>query len=282
MTRRPDRAAEIDAAGATGVVSDVFDRTALEQAVAAARPDVVVHQLTALPQALDVSKPDVYDATNRVRAEGTRNLIEAALEAGAGRMVAQSIAFLYAPVGGWVKEEGAPTMDDAPGHFGAAVKAMLNAERQVLGTPGIDGLVLRYGFFYGPGTAYATDSYYADEAKRRRLPVVGKGDGMASFIHVDDAAAATVAACERGEPGIYNVADDEPAPMREWAPVFAAAVGAPRPLRVPGWIAGLVAGRVVVGLATTSRGASNANAKRELGWEPAIPTWRQGFREALA
>ncbi len=248
----------------------------------AARPNVVIHQLTALPQALDISKPDAYTATNRVRTEGTGNLIAAAQAAGARRMVAQSISFLYAPTGGWVKTEEDPTMKDAPGHFGAATAAMLDAERQVVTAEGMEGLVLRYGFFYGPGTAYAEDGHYAREAKRRRLPVVGKGDGMASFIHVDDAAGATVAACERGAPGIYNVTDDEPARLRDWAPAFAAAVGAPRPLRIPAWIARFVAGKELVALAQTSRAASNEKAKRELGWAPSIPSWRQGFREALA
>lgn len=282
MTRRPERAEAITAAGAKGVVCDVFDVAALNEVVAAARPDVVVHQLTALPEALDISKPDAYTETNRVRTEGTRNLVAATLAAGARRLVAQSISFLYAPSGEWVKSEDAPTMEDAPGHFGGAVRAMLDAERQVLGS-GIDGLVLRYGFFYGPGTAYAADGFYAREAKRRRLPVIGKGEGMASFIHLDDAAAATVAACERGAPGIYNVVDDDPAPMREWAPAFARAVGAPGPLRVPGWIARFVAGKELAALAQTSRGASNAKARAELAWRPSVPSWREGFsREALA
>jgi superoxide dismutase, Fe-Mn family len=157
MTRRPERAEEITAAGARGVVCDVFDADALNDAVEAAGPEVVVHQLTALPQALDMSKPEVYDATNRIRTEGTRNLIAAARAASARRMVAQSVAFLYAPVGGWVKEEDDVVIENAPGHFGGAMDAMLDAERQVTGARGLEGLVLRYGFFYGPGTAYAAD-----------------------------------------------------------------------------------------------------------------------------
>jgi nucleoside-diphosphate-sugar epimerase len=279
MTRRPERAKEIEAAGASGVVCDVFDAPALADAVARARPEAVVHQLTALPQALDMSKPGVYDATNRIRTEGTRNLLAAARTAGATRVVAQSVAFLYEPVGSWVKSEDAPTISAAPGHFGTAMEAMLDAERQVLDA---DGLVLRYGFFYGPGTAYALDGHWADEARRRRLPVVGRGEGMASFIHVEDAAAATVAACQRGESGVYNVVDDEPARQRDWAPAFAAAVGAPKQLRLPVFVVRLIAGKDLAAVAATSRGASNAKARRELGWAPRYTSWRQGFYEALA
>jgi 2-alkyl-3-oxoalkanoate reductase len=280
MTRRPERAEEIDAAGATGVVCDVFDAPALTRAVAAARPEVVIHQLTALPQALDLRKPDVYDATNRVRREGTANLIAAAREAGTGRIVAQGISFVYAPTGGWVKTEEDPVISAAPGPFGGAMEAIMDLERQVTTAEGMDGLVLRYGFFYGPGTAFARGGFYEGELNRRRLPVIGRGKGMSSFIHVDDAAAATVAAAARGEPGIYNVVDDDPAPAREWIPALAEALGAKRPLRVPAWLARLVAGKAVVSLATTTRGASNAKAKRELGWDPLHSSWRQGFREA--
>jgi 2-alkyl-3-oxoalkanoate reductase len=184
-------------------------------------------------------------------------------------------------VGGWVKDEDAPLMNDAPGPFGEALRAVLDLERQVTGAEGMDGLVLRYGFFYGPGTTYAGDGYYAGEMHRRRFPIVGRGEGTFSFIHVEDAASATVAAAERGAPGIYNVADDDPAPMRDWVPVYAEALGAKRPLRVPAFLARLVAGRAAAALATQTRGASNDRAKRELGWSPRYPSWRQGFREAL-
>src|SRR5262245_65132875 len=149
-------------------------------------------------------------------------------------------------------------MEEAPGSFGDALAAVYDLERPVVGAAGLDGLALRYGFFYGPGTAYATDAYYAGEVRRRRMPVVGKGEGTFSFIHVDDAAAATVAACERGAPGIYNIVDDDPAPMREWVPAYAAAAGAPRPFRVPRLLARLIAGPAAASLATETRGASNA------------------------
>jgi 2-alkyl-3-oxoalkanoate reductase len=280
MTRREERRAEIDAAGAAGVICDVFDSESLTATVSAARPEVVVHELTALPAKLDVREKGVYDANNRIRTEGTRNLVAAAQAAGARRMVAQSIAFVYAPVGGPVKSEEDPVME-AEGEYGAAVAAAMELERRVTQAEGLEGLVLRYGFFYGPGSSYAAGGHQAEEVRRRRFPIVGGGEGVFSFLHVDDAAAATLAACERGEPGIYNVCDDDPAPVREWLPPYASAVGAKRPMRVPKLIARMVAGQSAVALATTLRGASNAKAKRALGWEPRWASWRQGFEQAL-
>jgi nucleoside-diphosphate-sugar epimerase len=281
MTRSAARAEQVRAAGAEPTVCDVFDADALAAAVAAARPDVVVHELTALPAELDLRKKGIYDANNRIRTEGTRNLITAARAAGARRIVAQSISFIYAPTGGWVKSEQDPPMTEAGGQFGAGLEATLDLERQVLGAEGLDGLVLRYGFFYGPGTSYASDGFQALETRRRRVPIVAGGDAVFSFIQIDDAAAATVAATERGAPGIYNVCDDEPAPMRDWLPVYAEAIGAKRPRRVPKLIARLFAGPAVVAFATTLRGASNAKAKAELGWQPRYASWRQGFAAAL-
>ncbi len=280
MTRREDAAAEIRATGAGAVVCDVFDAPALNDAVAAAQPDVVIHQLTSLPQELDPRKKGIYDANNRIRREGTRSLIEAARAAGARRMVAQSIAFIYAPTDGWVKSEDDPVLS-IPGEFGEAITATLSLEQQVVEAEGIEGLALRYGFFYGPGTAYAADGHQASEVRRRRFPIIGAGDGTFSFIHVDDAAAAAIAAAERGAPGVYNVADDDPAPTREWLPAYAEAVGAKPPRRVPAWLARLVAGKEVVAFATGMRGAANAKAKRELDWEPGYPSWREGFQRAL-
>jgi nucleoside-diphosphate-sugar epimerase len=281
MTRRPERGEEIEAAGAAVAVCDVYDTDALDAAVAEARPEVLVHQLTSLPWRLDPRKPETYEATNRVRTEGTRNLVHAARAAGARRIVAQSIAAIYAPVGGWVKSEDDPVLEGIPGHFGEAMDAILDLERQVTQAEGLEGLALRYGFFYGPHTQYAPDGYWAQEVRRRRFPVVGTGEGMLSFIQVEDAAGATAAACERGASGIYNVVDDDPAPLRDWLPAYAEALGARRPLRVPVWLAKLVAGRQIVAMATSTRGASNEKAKRELGWEPLYSSWRMGFREAL-
>ena len=273
MTRSPERAEEIREAGAEAVVCDVFDADALRGAVAAAEPEVVVHLLTALPRQFD-RKSDWLGPTNKIRVEGTRNLVDAAVAAGAGRMVAESIAFVYRPEGGWIKEEDDPIEDRiGPG------KAIGSLERQVRDAD-LEGLVLRYGFLYGPETYYDRGGREAIEMERRRLPIVGKGTGIFTFLHTEDAAAATVAATERGAPGVYNIVDDEPAPLREWVPFYARALGAKPPRRVPFWLARRVAPLQAAG-AVEMRGASNAKAKRELGWQPAHPSWRQGFLDLL-
>jgi nucleoside-diphosphate-sugar epimerase len=283
MTRREVNAEAIRAAGAKAVVCDVFDAAALESAISEAAPAVVIHELTALPRRLDPkAKDDPLAPTNRLRLEGTRNLIAAAKAAGARRLIAESVAFFYVPEGDWVKGEDAPAFAETPGLFGTAGRALAELERQVTGAEGMEGVVLRYGWFYGPGTYYDRDGSQTEDFHKRRMPIVGKGTGTFSFIQVEDAASATVAAVERGAPGVYNVVDDEPAPMREWAPVFAAAVGAKKPRRVPVWLARLVAGSAVVGMATDQRGAANAKAKRELGWQPSYPSWRQGFADPAA
>jgi nucleoside-diphosphate-sugar epimerase len=281
MTRSEARAEEVRGAGASAAVVDVFDADALQAAMAEAAPEVVIHQLTALPERMNFRKKDLYEGTNRVRTEGTRNLIRGARAAGAGRFVSQSIAFAYRPDGGPVKSEDDPLFDDAPAPFASGVQALHEMEGLVLGTEGVDGLVLRYGFFYGPGTHYGADGTITRDARRRRVPIVGAGTGVFSFIHVDDAADATVAAVERGSPGIYNIVDDEPAPMREWVPALAEAVGAKPPRRVPAWLARLVAGRQAADFALELRGASNEKAGSELGWRPAHPSWRSGFEESL-
>ena len=282
MTRREDRAPALRDAGATPAVADVFDAEAVRAVMERARPEAVVHQLTDLPLNLDPRKMEEQLAGNdRIRGEGTRNLVAAAVAAGARRVVAQSIAFAYAPTGDAPKTEDDPLWDDAPWPWSRSVNALHELEDAVTRTDGIEGLVLRYGFFYGPGSAYAPGGHFAREVARRRMPIVGKGTGRFSFIHVDDAAAATVAAIERGAPGIYNIVDDEPAPMRECVPVYADAIGAKRPRRVPAWLARLVAGRYAASMGTRLRGASNEKAKAALGWELRYPSWRQGFREAL-
>ena len=181
-----------------------------------------------------------------------------------------------------IKDEEARPYEDAPAPFDQGVGRMLAHEREVLGSGGIEGLVLRYGQFYGPGTYYDRGGAIEKEVSKRRLPVVGPGTGIASFIHVDDAAIATVAALDRGAPGIYNIVDDEPAAMREWLPVYAAAADAKPPRKVPTWLARLVGGPMAVEFGVNLRGASNEKAKRELGWKPRYASWRQGFPEALA
>jgi nucleoside-diphosphate-sugar epimerase len=278
MTRSQERAEELRRAGAQGIVCDVFESEAVRAAVREARAEALVHQLTALPDRLNFRDRDLYSATNRLRTEGTDILLAAAREAGARRFVCQSIAFAYAPGGEPVATEDDPLLLNAPGPFGEGVRAIGRMERHVLEA---GGLVLRYGFFYGPGTYYGEGGSTTRDVRRRLMPVVGKGSGTFSFVHVDDAADATVTAVERGPSGIYNIVDDEPAPMRDWLPVFAEAAGAKRPLRVPVWLAKLVAGQAVAALALSLRGASNAKAKRELGWQPAHPSWRQGFAESL-
>jgi nucleoside-diphosphate-sugar epimerase len=282
MTRNADKSAGLREAGATPAVCDVFDADGLRTAVEAARPEVLVHELTDLPLNLDPRKMEKQLAGNdRIRTEGTRNLMAAAAAAGTRRVVAQSIAFAYPPTGSGLKTEDDPLWDEAPWPWSRSVEALRVLEGTVTGTQGMDGVVLRYGFFYGPGSSYASDGHFAREVQRRRFPIVGKGTGVFSFIHVDDAAAATVAALERGSRGIYNVVDDEPAPMRELVPAYAKAIGAKPPRRVPKWLARLVAGSYMAGMATQLRGASNAKAKAELGWQPRYPSWRQGFKEAL-
>jgi 2-alkyl-3-oxoalkanoate reductase len=279
-TRRRERGEELRRAGARAVVCDAFDCPALEAAVSEAAPDIVINQLTSLPREYNPRRID-YGPTNRVRSEGGANLIAAARAAGTRRFITQSIAFLYAPEGDWVKDEEAPPFDAAPPPFDEGLKVLLEHERAVLESEGMQGVVLRYGQFYGPGTYYAPDGDIARRVRKRRFPVVGSGTATFSFIHVEDAAGATVAALEYGPPGIYNIVDDEPAPLREWLPVYAEALGAKPPWTVPRWLARLAAGRAGVAFATELRGASNEKAKRGLEWAPRYPSWRRGFREAL-
>lgn len=280
-TRREERAEEIRAADAQAVVCDAYDAAALTAAVKQAAPEVVVNQLTSLPQRYDPRKASFYEETNRVRREGGHNLVEAARAAGARRFLTQSISFLYAPEGDWVKDEGARPFDDAPGHFGPSVRVLLEHEREVVESAELEGLVLRYGQFYGPGTYYARDGHLGREVQRRRFPIVGEGTGTFSFLHVEDAAGATLAALDHGAPGVYNVVDDEPAALREWLPVYAEALGAKPPRHAPFWLARLVAGKTVAETAVGLRGAANTKAKRELGWQPRYPSWRRGFFDAL-
>jgi nucleoside-diphosphate-sugar epimerase len=279
-TSKPENTAPIEVAGATAVVCDGLDATAVDAAIRDAGPEVVISQLTRLPHEYNPRKID-YGPTNRARAEGGHNLIEAARAAGVRRFVTQSVAFIYAPEGPMIKDEEALPWTDAPEPFRSGAGPTLEHEREATQTPGLDGVVLRYGQFYGPGTYYGPDGNIAKQVRRRRFPIVGRGEGMFSFIHTEDAASATVASLERGAPGIYNIVDDEPAPLREWLPVYAEVLGARQPRRVPTFLARLAAGPFAAAFATQLRGASNAKAKRELGWEPRYPSWRQGFREAL-
>jgi nucleoside-diphosphate-sugar epimerase len=281
LTRREDRAARLREAGAEAVICDALDPATVRETVARARPEAIVDELTSLPRDYDVRRKDLYDENDRIRSRGTAALLDAAREVGVRRYVVQSIAFIYAPTGDWVKDEEAPVWSDAPPPFDRSVNVLATNERRVVSSPDFEGLALRYGFLYGPGTYFAPDGSIAARVRKRQFPIVGRGLGMTSYVHVDDAASATVAALERGAPGIYNVVDDDPAALRDWLPVFAQAIGAKKPRRVPVWLARLVAGEFAVAGAGALRGASNAKARRALGWQPALPTWRDGFRTAL-
>jgi nucleoside-diphosphate-sugar epimerase len=277
LTRRQDRVAQIEAAGARGVVCDVIDRKAVLAVAEETRPDVVMDQTTALPQRYDARRMDkFYEKMVPLRLQGSPNLIEAAQAVGA-KSVFQSVAFMYAPNGNGrlCTEDDPPYEHDAPFPWDLALPAIIALERRVVD---IGGLVLRYGMFYGPGTHF-DDGQIAADVKKRRLPIVGKGQGVWSFVHVDDAAAATVAALESGAIGIVNVVDDEPIPMREWVPAFAKAKGAPRPFRVPAWLVRRMGMPLVAHWGTTLPGASNARA-RALGWAPRRPSVREGFAES--
>jgi nucleoside-diphosphate-sugar epimerase len=283
MTRTAGKAAGLRAAGAEPVVADALDRDAVLAAVVAAHPEVVVHELTALAEMTDFRKLDQgFALTNRLRTEGTDHLLTAARAAGARRFVAQSFAgWPFARVGGPVKSEDDPLDPDPPAQLRRTLDAIRHLESAVLGTEGVEGVVLRYGGFYGPGTSAGEGGFMLEDLRRRRFPLVGAATGVWSFVHIDDAATATVAAVERGAPGIYQIVDDDPAPVSEWLPALAAAVGARPPRRVPAWVARLAGGAHGVVLMTEVRGASNAKARRELGWRPAWPSWRQGFRAGL-
>jgi nucleoside-diphosphate-sugar epimerase len=273
MTRSPARASNLAEAGARAVVCDALSAEPLARSVADAHPEAVIHQLTALPDRFDPRKKHLYEKTNQLRTVGTRNLLAAAQSAGVGRFVSQSIAFAYEPSGTAIKDERDPLFSDAPEPFGSAIAAVEEMEKAVLDAEGVKGVVLRYGWFHGPGTYFAEDGSMASDVRRRRHPIVGDGGGLLSFVHVEDAAAATVAALERGGPGIYNVVDDEPAPMHEWLPRYARALGAKPPRRVPRWLARILAGKMVAEMSTELRGASNTKARRDLGWRPVWARW---------
>lgn len=280
MTRSPEKTQALAASGAEPMLADALDAEAVRGAVSDARPDVVIHQLTAIPPRLDPRKIERdFELTDRLRTEGTRYLVEAAQAAGVRRIIAQSVAFAYA-LGppGTVHGETDPLNIDPPAQFSRSAQALAELERTVLGA---DGQVLRYGYFYGPGSSIARDGSIGREVARRRLPVVGGGAGVWSFIHVADAARATVTALASERPGAYNIVDDEPALVSEWIPALASALGAPRPRRVPALIARPMAGSYAIMTMTRAQGASNELARRELGWAPAYPSWRTGFRDGL-
>ena len=237
MTRSKSRAVQLQQQGATPVVCDVFDKEDLRRKLEASRPDAVVHHLTALPKRINPRKIKTQLAeTNRLRVEGTKNLYEAAVAVGAKRFIAQSIAFAYEAAGEGPRAEECPLCENPPASFRDVIQAVRKLEDITLSSEHSTGIVLRYGFLYGPGTVYAPDGSFTEDVRRRRMPIVGKGTGVFSFVHVEDAAAATVQALQHGEAGIYNIVDDEPAAVAEWLPAFAETLGARRPSRVPRWL----------------------------------------------
>ena len=277
-TRDPAKQRLIESLGAAPFVLDALDRAAVIAAVKSFRPTAVMNQMTSLPEHYNPRglKP-WFEATSRLRVDATRTLLEAAIEVGANRFIYQSIAFfMYALSGPPVADEDAPLALNAPEPFGGMIRATYEGERLATSADRITAVVLRFGQLYGPGTYFAHDGDFARLARKGMLPIVGDCAGTVSFLHVDDAASSALAALERGA-GIYNITDNDPAPAREWIPAFCAAVGGPRPRRVPGWIVSLAAGSFATSQMTNGRGASNAKAKRELGWSPTRPTWRAGF-----
>jgi len=282
MTRSPDKIAVLEAVGAEAVVADALDRQALQRVVRQARPDVVMHQLTSLAHVKQLRHFDrEFAVTNRLRTEGTDNLLAAARSVNAKRFIAQSYGgWNYAPTGNGLKTER-DEFDPRPlREQQQSLAAIRQLEQSVLSGRDMIGIALRYGTLYGPGTNLAVDGDLADLVRARRLPIIGNGQGVWSFIHVDDAASAAIAAMERGA-GVYNIADDEPAPEAIWLPELARALGAPPPRHVPGWLGRLLAGEVTVSLMTRVRSISNAKAKAELRWTPRYRNWREGFRSGL-
>jgi nucleoside-diphosphate-sugar epimerase len=279
MTRTDSKKTMLDELGAVPVVADALDVGQVEEAVGLARPDVIVHELTAIPATVDLRHFDRdFALTNRLRTEGTDYLLSAGQATGVRRFVAQSNgAFLYARTGEAVKVEEDP-LDQSPAReMRESLAAVRYLEDVVLGARWTEGIVLRYGGFYGPDTSLGPGAEQLELVRRRKFPLVGDGGGVWSFIHVADAAEATLAAVERGARGVYNIVDDDPAPVAEWLPALAQELGAKKPMRVPRVVGRLFAGEAGVVMMTELRGASNAKAKRELGWRPAHASWRQGF-----
>ena len=279
MTRTQSKVDAVRGMGATPLVADALDPEAVGSAVAESEPEVIVHQLTALSGSIDLRHFDRdFALTNRLRSEGTDHLLAAGRAVGIKRFVAQSYAgWPFARTGGAVKSEDAPLDSDPPEGLRRALAAIRHLEEAVTGASWTEGVVLRYGGFYGPGTSLGPDGEHLELIRKRGFPVVGGGQGVWSFVHIADAAEATVAAVEHGSRGIYNVVDDEPAPVAEWLPAVAESVGAKRPRNVPRWLGRVLAGEVATVMMTEVRGASNEKAKRELGWRPGHPSWREGL-----
>jgi len=280
MTRSEPKGKALRELGATPVIADALNPDQIAQAVANAAPEVIIHELTAIGS-LDLRHFDRdFALTNRLRTEGTDNLLSAGRTVGAKRFIAQSYWGFYARTGGPVKGEDEPLDRKPARETRETLNAIRHLEDAVTGADWTEGIVLRYGGFYGPGTSLAPGGEQLEMVRKRKFPLVGNARGMWSFIHVADAAEATVAAIEHGHRGIYNIVDDDPAPVAEWLPALANTLGARKPMRVPKFIGRLFAGEAGVVMMTDTRAASNAKAKRELGWRPDHPSWREGFAAA--
>jgi nucleoside-diphosphate-sugar epimerase len=275
LARNEASAELIRSRGGAPVSGDLLDAESVERAVAHVRPTVVLHQATALKH-VSPRKLETIDPTNRLRTEGTRNLVRAAERHGVQRLVAQGIAFAYAHEGPDVLAEDAPLDVHAPGAWGAVARAVAVNEETVMAASNLVGVVLRYGQFYGPQTGTFPEGHLADLVRTRRMPIIGGGGGRFSFIHIDDAVSATLHAIDGGW-GAYNIVDDQPTPASEFIPALAEALGAPAPRRISAWLARPLAGQHGVSTMTTQRGASNLRAKAELGWRPEYPGWREGI-----
>src|SRR5918992_2067668 len=280
MTRSESRQEMLHELGAVPVVADALDPDQVAEVVGKARPEVIVHQLTALAGKGMRGLKRRVAMTNRLRSDGTDHLLSAGQAVGGQRFVAQSNYALYARTGGPGKSEEEPVDPTPPGKLREGLAAIRHLEQAVLDAGWTEGIVLRYGGFYGPGTNMAPGGDMFEMIRKRRFPLVGDGGGVWSFIHIADAAEATVAAVEHGNRGVYNIVDDDPAPVAEWLPALAQTLGAKKPMRLPRFIVRLFAGEAAVVMMTDVRGASNAKAKRELAWHPAHPSWRQGFAAA--
>lgn len=281
MTRSESKQAMLDELGAVPVVADALDLDQVTKAVGKANPEVIVHQLTAIG-ALDMRHFDRdFALTNRLRTEGTDHLLSAGRAVGVRRFLAQSAVYgFYERTGGAVKSEEDPLDSSSPREMREATAAVRHLEEAVLGAQWTEGIVLRYGAFYGSGTSLAPGGEQFELVRKRKFPLVGNGAGVWSFIHIADAAEATVAAVDHGRPGIYNVVDDDPAPVAEWLPALAQELGTKKPMRVPRFVGRLFAGETGAVFMTEIRGASNEKAKRDLGWQPRHASWRQGFAAA--
>lgn len=278
MTRTPAGAARLAAMGATPVIGDVFDVDQLNGLVRQATPELVIHHLTAF----GTTDGDPLAQTLRVRTEGTRNLVAAARQAGARRLITQSISFICQPGASGLTDESTPLYLDAPDAIRPLAQAVAEMEQRTLEAPGLQGVVLRYGWFYGPGTNFDPSDAIPRAIRMGRMPIVGTGNGCYSFIHVQDAAAATMKALTGAVPGIYNIVDDAPARLRDWLPVATRLLGAPPPSVMDEALARQKLGDLRVYIFNEQSGASNHKARAALAWQPGIPSWRQGFQQMYA